>query len=87
MEENLVIEALKFMALGMGVVFIFLVMMVYALKIQAAIIGRFFPVEEKKPTAKPKPTVSATSASDTANTAKKIAAITAVIQHHNNIKG
>jgi oxaloacetate decarboxylase gamma subunit len=72
------------MALGMGVVFAFLVMMIYALKIQAAIIGRFFPVEEKKPTAKPKPTVSATSASDTA---KKVAAIAAVIQHHNNIKG
>ncbi|XPV53890.1 MAG: OadG family protein [Halarcobacter ebronensis] len=42
MEKNLIAEALKFMVLGMGVVFIFLIVMIYALKLQAKIIGSIF---------------------------------------------
>lgn len=81
MEVNLVLEALKFMILGMGVVFSFLVIMVYALKVQAVLINKFFPVKEKQPIKKVQPQVAAS------DTAKKVAAITAVIQHHNNLKG
>jgi len=80
MEINLVAEALKFMLLGMGIVFSFLTIMVYILKAQAKLIKKYFPHEEKKPTNKWQP-----PAAD--DTAKKIAAITAAIQHHKNLKG
>ena len=81
MEQNLVLEAFKFMMLGMGVVFSFLFIMVYALRVQATLINKFFPVAEKQPMKKVQPQV------DASNTKKKIAAISAVIQHHNNLKG
>jgi len=47
MEVNLVGEALKFMALGMGIVFSFLVIMIFALKAQAALIAKYLTKEEK----------------------------------------
>lgn len=82
MEINLVIEAFKFMILGMGIVFAFLSIMVLALKAQAALIGKFFPEKDNIGTIKKvQPNVTAT------DTTKKIAAITAAIQHHNNQKG
>ncbi|WP_419764775.1 MAG: OadG family protein [Arcobacter sp.] len=82
METNLVMEAFKFMVLGMGIVFSFLIIMVFALKAQAALIGKFFPEKDNIKTAKKvQPSVA------TSDTAKKIAAISAVIQHHNNQKG
>lgn len=43
METNLVLEGLKFMALGMGTVFLFLVIMIGFMILQAKIIRRFFP--------------------------------------------
>ena len=42
-EVNLIFEATKFAILGMGTVFIFLLIMVYVLNIQAKIVGKFFP--------------------------------------------
>ena len=78
METNLIMEALKFMALGMGIVFLFLIVMIYALKLQTMLVGKFLP--EKK-TSQVKPTLGASS-----NTAK-MAAIVAVVQHHKNLKG
>jgi len=82
METNLVMEALKFMVLGMGIVFSFLIVMIFALKAQAALIGKFFPEKENIKTAKKvQPSVV------TSDTTKKIAAISAAIQHHNNQKG
>ena len=81
MEINLVAEAFKFMVLGMGIVFSFLTIMIFALKAQAALISKYFPEKENKTTKKVQTNVSAS------DTAKKIAAITAVIQHHNNLKG
>ena len=47
--ESLVIEGLQLMAVGMLVVFSFLILMVFAMKISAAIIKkleRFFPEEQ-----------------------------------------
>ncbi len=79
-ETNLIVEAVKFMILGMGIVFAFLIIMVYALKLQAKIIGKYFP-EKEKPTPK-KPATS----THTSNNAK-IAAIVAAVQHHKNLKG
>ncbi|MEA3497815.1 MAG: OadG family transporter subunit [Campylobacterota bacterium] len=78
-EVNLVSEALKFMALGMGVVFLFLTVMIFALKLQAKLIAKFFPEKPKEVSNTWKPT--ATNTDDEKNT---IAAITAAIIHHNN---
>lgn len=47
MEIDLVGEGLKFMALGMTIVFLFLVILVQIMKLQAKIINKFFP--EKAP--------------------------------------
>ena len=82
METNLIAEAFKFMVLGMGIVFTFLIVMVYALKLQAKLIGKYFP--EKK---KAEPTKPQTSTASTNNNTAKIAAIIAAVQHHKNLKG
>ena len=46
-EVNLIAESLKFMVLGMTVVFTFLVILVFVVNIQAKLIAKFFP--EKTP--------------------------------------
>ena len=79
MEVNLITEALKFMALGMGVVFSFLIILIFVLKAQAALFTKFLPAEEK--TVAKKPTASAS------NDSAKVAAIVAAVQHHKNLKG
>lgn len=43
MEINLVGESLKFMVLGMLIVFVFLILLVQVMKLQAKIINKFFP--------------------------------------------
>ena len=47
MEIDLVGEGLKFMVLGMAIVFVFLLVLVQVVKLQAFIINKFFP--EKAP--------------------------------------
>ncbi|MBU1667099.1 OadG family protein [bacterium] len=47
-EVNNVVEALKFMALGMGVVFLFLYILVVLVKVQAALIAKYFPENTPK---------------------------------------
>jgi len=81
-EVNLVSEALKFMVLGMGIVFTFLILMIFILKLQAKLIAKFFPEKPKDVSNewKPKP-------ANTADDKDTIAAITAAIIHHNNQKG
>ncbi len=71
-------EAVKFMFIGMGVVFLFLIVMIYALKLQTLLIGKFFKEEKKAEVKEWKP--------ETVLTDEKqiIAAITAAIIHHNN---
>jgi len=69
-EINLVSEALKFMVLGMIVVFIFLAVLVQLMKLQANLIGKYFP--EKEPVAPKAPKAR----DDKARTAAIIAAIT-----------
>ncbi len=80
METNLITEAMKFMVLGMGIVFLFLIVMVYVLKIQAKLIGKYFPEKRVKP---PKLKVATNASNNTA----KIAAIVVAVQHHKNLKG
>ena len=79
METNLTVEAIKFMVLGMGIVITFLTVMIFALKFQSKLIGKYFPEKKVEPV-KPKSTVSS-------NTTNKIAAIVAAVQHHKNLKG
>ncbi|AXH15031.1 sodium pump decarboxylase subunit gamma [Malaciobacter mytili] len=79
MEENLIVEALKFMVLGMGVVFSFLIILIFVLKGQAALVSKYFPAKEKEPAKKPQQPVASSSA--------KVAAIVAAVQHHKNLKG
>ncbi len=82
MEINLVAESIKFMFLGMGVVFAFLIIMIFVLKAQGAILTKFFPQKEK---------IVNVVVSKCENTNKveaaKIAAIVAAVQHHKNLKG
>lgn len=74
--ENLVFEGFKFMLLGMGTVFAFLTLMIGAMNLQSYIIDKFFP----------EPTVAPKSDSDKNNKGAKVAAITAAVMHHNNVK-
>jgi oxaloacetate decarboxylase gamma subunit len=80
METNVLMESVKFMILGMGVVFLFLTIMVYAIKLQAKLIGKYFPLPEKKAQEVNKPQ------NVFSHMAQKVAAITAVI-HHEQQKG
>jgi oxaloacetate decarboxylase gamma subunit len=77
-EVNLIAEAFKFMALGMGIVFLFLTVMIFALKLQAKLIAKFFKEETKQ--------VSNTKhmQSSVQDDQAIAAAITAAIIHHNN---
>jgi len=43
METNLIMEGVKFMFLGMGTVFVFLIIMIFAVNLMSWIIHRFFP--------------------------------------------
>ena len=74
METNLVMEGVKFMFLGMGTVFTFLVIMIGAVNLMSFIIHKFFP----EPHAADE-TVSGTTQQDNK---KIVAAITAAIAHH-----
>jgi len=82
-EVNVVAEALKFMVLGMGIVFMFLIIMVYAMQLQAKIIEKYFAKEEaqKTPTKQWQPTQAQEEEEKTL-----VAAITAAILHHNYLK-
>ncbi|MDD2384834.1 MAG: OadG family protein [Sulfurospirillaceae bacterium] len=43
MEINLIAEGFKFMVLGMSTVFMFLILLVFILNIQAKVLTKFFP--------------------------------------------
>jgi len=73
MEINLIAEAFKFMVLGMGIVFIFLVILIQVIKWQAVIIGKYFP--DKLPV-KSSPTSTVSSDDEQARVAAVIAAVT-----------
>lgn len=77
MEVNLVVEGLKFMVLGMGIVFLFLVLMILAMKVMSKIVQRYFPEPQAAPTTSAKPAGGA-------NKLKKVAAIAAAIHHQNS---
>jgi oxaloacetate decarboxylase gamma subunit len=72
-EVNYVAEALKFMVLGMGVVFLFLIILVKAIEFQASLIKRYFP--DKAPKVPTTPKVSSTDEDEKQRVAAIIAAV------------
>ncbi len=72
-EVNYVVEALKFMVLGMSVVFLFLILLVQIVKIQASIIAKYFPEDTPKTPATP---VGNTDNDENQRVAAIIAAVT-----------
>ena len=44
-DVNLILESVKFMGLGMAVVFTFLIILIIVVNLQAKIIAKFFPEE------------------------------------------
>ncbi|MDF1874543.1 OadG family protein [Sulfurimonas sp. SAG-AH-194-I05] len=73
METNLIIEGFKFMGLGMGTVFLFLIVMIASMTIMSSVINKLFP----EPHQNPDDTVAKKQ-----DNKKVIAAITAAISHH-----
>jgi len=74
METNLILEGFKFMALGMGTVFLFLITLIVLMNLMSTVLHKFFP----EPSA-------ANLESQTPNqkdNKKIIAAISAAISHH-----
>ena len=73
-ETNLIVEGFKFMGLGMGTVFVFLIIMIGSMNIMSTIIHKFFP-EPQAADVNP-------SAPAKQDNKKVVAAITAAIAHH-----
>lgn len=76
METNLVMEGFKFMALGMGTVFLFLTILIFMMNAMSSILQKYFPEPQLE---KASPTPQQTDAD---KNKKVIAAITAAIAHH-----
>ena len=76
MEVNYIFEGLKIMMLGMGTVFMFLIVMIIMMNIMSKVIHQYFP-EPNDVENNPSPV--------SANSAKKVAAITAAIMHHRQV--
>ncbi len=74
MEVNYITEGLKFMLLGMGTVFLFLLLLIYTLKLQEKIFKKYFPQKETKITPK-----VPTTTKDATDDSQIVAAITAAI--------
>lgn len=74
METNLVIEGIKFMFLGMGTVFAFLIIMIVCMNIMSSVIHRFFP--------EPQASADVNAGAPKQDKNKIVAAITAAIKHH-----
>ena len=73
METNLITEGFKFMGLGMGTVFLFLIVLIVFMNIMSAIVHRFFPEPHQSPD---------TQSANKKDNKNVIAAITAAIAHH-----
>ncbi len=71
METNLILEGFKFMGLGMGTVFLFLIVLIVCMNIMSTVVHKFFPEPQSSET----PPVKQ-------DNKKIIAAITAAIAHH-----
>ena len=82
MEANLVVEGVKFMFLGMGTVFLFLVIMIIMMTIQAKVIQRFFP--EPNEGSLPVPSAQQTQKIQESKKNKVAAIVAAIIEDKKN---
>jgi oxaloacetate decarboxylase gamma subunit len=84
MEVNLVTESIKFMILGMTTVYLFLILLIYILKLQAFIIQKYFSQksENKSPTNKTESTSSHLNVESQNDENMLVAAITAAIAEY-----
>ncbi len=78
MMENLVGESLKFMVLGMGIVYVLLAFIVFLTNLQAKIVAKFFPDKDNS-AARPVKSPATKAAGDDGAV---IAAISAAITHY-----
>lgn len=69
-DVNLILESVKFMVLGMTVVFTFLVILIIVVNVQAKLIAKFFPEEA------PATPVTTDKSDETHHVAAIIAAVT-----------
>ena len=76
MEVSYIYEGFKIMLLGMGTVFMFLIVMIVMMNIMSTVVHRFFPEPND---------VENTPSPAQENSVKKIAAITAAIIHHRQV--
>jgi len=81
MEVHLVAESLKFMVLGMGIVFIFLYVLILLMQFQAWIINRYF--SQNKKSHKESKTASSVDSDDEL---AKVAVIVSAIAQYNKDK-
>lgn len=83
METNLVVESIKFMFLGMGTVFLFLIIMIYFMGGMSNFVHRFFPEILVDTNSSVQSTQCIQSIqNDQVDQKKVVAAITAAIKHH-----
>ena len=80
MEIDLVGESLKFMVLGMLIVFVFLAVLVQVMKLQAKIIGKYFKEEA------PVVTTTPSTTNDSEEESRRVAAIIAAVTDFRNNK-
>jgi oxaloacetate decarboxylase gamma subunit len=78
METNLILEGFKFMALGMGTVFMFLIILIFVMNMMSKIIHKYFP----EPQVDVNADINASTGAKQKDNKKVIAAITAAIAHH-----
>ncbi|WP_428739348.1 OadG family protein [Sulfurimonas sp.] len=74
METNLVMEGFKFMFLGMGTVFAFLIIMILCMNAMSSIVHKFFP--------EPQASVDGVPDAPKQDNKKIVAAISAAIKYH-----
>ena len=79
-ETNNILEAFRYMILGMGVVFMFLSIMIITVKLQASIIKKYFSSEVDTPS---KDSSSSQELND--ENARVAAVIAAISDHRKNI--
>ena len=74
----MILEAVKYMILGMGIVYLFLLLMVYVLNLQHKLLLKYFPESFEDKNEPP------TQAPSRQEKLKKVAAITAALHHMKN---
>jgi len=79
MEVNLITESFKFLVLGMATVYVFLILMIYVIKLQEIVLKKLFPKDYENKPIVANPTNTVIHKDDKKDDAAVVAAITAAI--------